>query len=114
MAIDYERQLQSWRKAAGTYQKYGSQPLADFGKLHDDASKSGALSDKHKSLMALALGIAARCEGCILTHTEAAIKEGATMEEIVETVDIALMMGGGPSYMYGGRAIECAEQFFGK
>lgn len=111
MSINYELQLESWKKAVGAYQQSGSKAVADFGQLHADATRSGAIPAKYKALMGLALGIAARCEGCIVTHTQGAIKEGATMEEIVETVDVALMMGGGPSYMYGGRAIECAKQF---
>ena len=42
---------------------------------------------------------------------EEAIKLGATRDEIVETINVAIMMGGGPSTVYGGKALACADQF---
>lgn len=85
---------------------------SNFLKVHDEAIKAGALDSKTKTLEALAIAIAIRCEGCIIQHTKAAIKMGASRDEIVETINIAIMMGGGPSTVYGGKALACADQFF--
>lgn len=82
-----------------------------FLDLHQHAIKAGALSAKEKELQALAIAIAIRCEGCIVTHVKAVIKLGATRDEIVETIGIAVMMGGGPSTVYGGKALAAADQF---
>ena len=60
--------------------------------------------------MGFAIGIVQRCDGCTTTHCETAIKAGATMDEIKEAIQIALLMGSGPAYMYGGHAIEVAKQ----
>jgi len=85
--------------------------LGAFGKLHEEAMKPGALSEKQKELVALGIGIASRCDGCITFHTHEALAQGATPEEITETIGVAVMMGGGPSLMYSAHAFEALEQF---
>ena len=73
--------------------------------------RDGALDKKTKELIALALGVAARCDGCIGFHTEALVKLGATREEVEEALGMAVYMGGGPSLMYAADAIAAYEQF---
>ena len=65
---------------------------------------------KTKELIALAIGIAARCDGCLAFHAKAAAKYGATREEILETIAVAVYMGGGPSMIYGAEALEAFDQ----
>ena len=84
-----------------------------FGALAKAATASGALDTKTKELIALAIGIAARCDGCIGFHTKAAIHHGATREEILETISMSIYMGGGPSMIYGAQALEAFDQFSG-
>jgi len=86
-------------------------PLSGFGQLHRHAVADGALSTKQKELIALGIGIAARCDGCIAYHVHDALRAGATRKEIVETIGVAIMMGGGPAAMYGAQAFEALEQF---
>lgn len=81
-----------------------------FMSLHGKACEAKKLDEKQKELIALGIAICIRCEGCIISHINSAIKYGAGMEEIAETVEIAILMGGGPSTVYGGKALECAEQ----
>lgn len=81
-----------------------------FMSVHKATIVDKALTAKEKELIALGIAVAIRCEGCILSHVAAAIKHGATMEEIAETIDVTIMMGGGPSTVYGGKALEVAEQ----
>ncbi len=87
------------------------QVMAGFGAMHEASSMGGALDSKTKELLALAIGITAHCDGCIAYHAHDAIEAGATREEIVETISVAVMMGGGPSVVYGSEALEAAEQF---
>ncbi len=107
----------SWRSANQTlsrmlsgYRKEGPEVAASFSELAKAAIKPGVINSKTKELMALAIGIAARCDGCIGFHTEAAIRYGATREEVVETIGVAIYMGGGPSYVYGGQVLEAFDQ----
>lgn len=81
-----------------------------FRGLMETAGKDGALDAKTKELMALAVGIAVHCEGCINFHTRAAIKKGATREEVAETAAVAIEMGGGPAAVYGAQALEAFDQ----
>ena len=82
-----------------------------FSALAQAATRDGALDRKTKELIALALGVAARCDGCIGFHTEALVKLGATRQEVEETLGMAVYMGGGPSLMYAADAIAAFEQF---
>jgi AhpD family alkylhydroperoxidase len=85
--------------------------MQGFSALAQAASREGALDKKTKELMALALGVAARCDGCIGFHAEALVRLGATREEVEETLGMAVYMGGGPSLMYAADAIAAYEQF---
>ena len=82
-----------------------------FSALAQAATRDGALDRKTKELIALALGVAARCDGCIGFHAEALVKLGATRQEVEETLGMAVYMGGGPSPMYAADAIAAYEQF---
>ncbi len=84
-----------------------------FKSLHEASNKDGALSAKHKELMAVAISIADRCDGCIAFHTQRAIRLGATREEFAETISVAITMGGGPSTVYGADAWRAYEEFSG-
>ncbi|NRP11665.1 hypothetical protein XMM379_002421 [Aliiroseovarius sp. xm-m-379] len=81
-----------------------------FAAMHRAAMGDGVLSVKAKELQCIAIGIAKQCNDCIGFHVRAAIKAGATREEISETVAVSIMMGGGPAYMYGARALQAFDQ----
>ncbi len=84
--------------------------MSGFSRMHKKAIESGALDSKTKELMALAIGIVVHCEGCIAYHTQDAIQAGASRGEILETIGVALMMGGGPAAMYATLAMDAMEQ----
>ncbi|GAB4275447.1 MAG: carboxymuconolactone decarboxylase family protein [Deferrisomatales bacterium] len=68
-----------------------------FGKLHDAATRDGALDRKTKRLVMVGIAVSQRCEACIRTHVGAAVQEGATRAEILEAAGAAILMGGGPA-----------------
>lgn len=71
-----------------------------FQGLMKDSSAEGGLSTKYKELVALAIGVASRCEACIYTHIEKCLKAGATPREVMDATAVAVMMGGGPAFTY--------------
>ncbi|MGE3623581.1 MAG: carboxymuconolactone decarboxylase family protein [Bdellovibrionales bacterium] len=85
--------------------------MQGFSAMAQAATKDGALDKKTKELIALALGVAAHCDGCIGFHSEALIKAGATRAEVLETLAMAIYMGGGPSLMYAADAIKAFAQY---
>jgi len=69
----------------------------DFNKffaLDNKAYIDGALNAKTKELMGLVASMVLRCNDCIFYHVDRSIQEGATQEELMETLNIALIVGG--------------------
>jgi len=88
--------------------------LSNFLKYVHTAEETKALDTKVKELISLAIAVAVRCEPCILWHCEAAINAGATKEEILDALKVAVVMGGGPALMYAIKAYEIAKEFLKK
>ena len=86
-------------------------PLGGFANLHKAATTSGILDAKIKELIALGIAVAQRCESCIAYHVHDALKAGASRAEVLETLGVAVMMGGGPATMYACDAMTALEQF---
>ncbi len=84
---------------------------AAFSALGKAATAPGALDAKTKELIALALGIAARCDGCLAFHAKAVAQLGGSRAEVLDVVGMAVYMGGGPSAIYGAQALEAFDQF---
>ena len=86
-------------------------PMSGFARLHKKAIDEGALSSKVKEMMALAISIVVGCEGCIAYHVHDAVTAGATRQELLETIGVGILMGGGPGSIYAAHALEAVEQF---
>jgi AhpD family alkylhydroperoxidase len=102
------KELNVWMEKLGMA---APEVMKGFGSLHAASLKSGALETKTKELIALGIAITARCEGCIAYHVHDAMKAGANKEEIIETVSVAILMGGGPSVVYGIEAMQALNQY---
>ncbi len=82
-----------------------------FSALSQAATKDGVLDKKSKELIAIALAVANHCPGCIGFHSQTLVKLNASREELLETLSMAVYMGGGPSLMYAAEALEAFEEF---
>jgi len=82
-----------------------------FSGLAQAALAPKALDGKTKELVALAISVAIRCDDCIGFHVKSALDQGATREEVIETLGMAIYMGAGPAVMYATHALEAFEQF---
>ncbi|MCP5366637.1 MAG: carboxymuconolactone decarboxylase family protein [Hyphomicrobiales bacterium] len=111
MSKDYPQLAQELGAAIREVRKGIPDTMKGFGDLAKAATAEGALSTRHKELMATAIGIAIRCDGCIAFHVKAAVRAGATREEMLETIGMAVYMGGGPSSVYGSLALQAYDQF---
>ncbi len=69
------------------------------------------LNKKTKELMALSISIVTKCEPCMEWHLDQALKAGAKDEEIYETIDVAIEMGGGPAGAYARFVLRALEYF---
>ncbi len=82
-----------------------------FSALATAALTDGALDKKTKELIALAIGVTAKCDGCIGFHAKALVELGATRKEVAETLGMCMYLGGGPVFMYAGDALAAFDEF---
>ena len=88
-----------------------SEVMKHFAAIAQAALAPGALDGKTKELIALAISVAVRCDDCVAFHAKAAVEQGATREEVLETLGMAIYMGAGPSAMYASHALGAFTQF---
>jgi AhpD family alkylhydroperoxidase len=82
-----------------------------FATMAQAATAAKALDAKTKELIALGIAVAVRCDDCIGFHVKAALERGASENEVVEVLGMAIYMGAGPSVMYATHALEAFRQF---
>jgi len=82
-----------------------------FGALSRAAFAQGALEQKTKELIALAIGVVEGCDGCIASHGQAAARAGATRQEAAEAIGVTFLMHGGPATIHGARAYDAFCEF---
>ena len=96
--------------AIGTLRAGAPEPMRAFSGLAREALKPGALDVRTKELIAIVIAVATRCDGCVGFHAKAAIKAGATREEVLETLSMAIYMGAGPSMIYAAEALRAFDE----
>ena len=82
-----------------------------FSVLHKAAIKDDVLDAKTRELIALAIGVAGHCEGCVIFHAQALAKMGASRKEVEEMLGVCILMGGGPSMMWATEALAAFDEF---
>jgi len=100
---------ETWPDAIAKFKKEAPQVSMAFGGMYQKLMAEGALSVLDKELLAIAIGMATRCESCIYAHVEKAIKAGATREQLVELAGVVVMMQGGPGYVYVPKLLDAME-----
>jgi AhpD family alkylhydroperoxidase len=99
------------------YQKQIGATLGELAKLSPDTvrgyqtlsaanAKTGQLGEKTRQLISLAVAVTTRCDGCIVFHSDAALKAGATKEEISEALGVAVAMNAGAALIYSTRVLD--------
>lgn len=94
-----------------SFRKDSPDAMKAFGELARAATRPGVLDEKTKELMAVAIAVAIRCDGCIGFHVKALVRLGATREELNETLNMCVYLGGGPSLMYAANVLAAFDEF---
>ncbi|EIL99213.1 alkylhydroperoxidase [Rhodanobacter thiooxydans] len=110
----YKEITQDISRAIGTLRAAQPGTMNGFSAMSKAALEPGVLSAIDKELMALSIGVASHCDGCIGFHVKALVRLGASHEQLTETLAVAVYMGGGPSLMYAADALRAWEEFGGK
>jgi AhpD family alkylhydroperoxidase len=113
MSKSYEEVARDLNRGIAQLHQSVPEAMDGFSALARNALKAGALSELHKELMALAIGVAGHCDGCIAFHARKLAHLGAARDELMEALAVAVYMGGGPSLMYAAEAVNAFEEFHG-
>jgi AhpD family alkylhydroperoxidase len=103
---DYHAQVQ---KRIAEIGRTSPDVLRGYRTVSNAGNQADLLSPKIRELISLAVAVTARCDGCIVVHTEAALKHGATKEEIVEALGVAVAVNAGAALIYSGRVLDAVD-----
>lgn len=104
-------QLANTRKAAAPLAKANPKVISAFQGLNAALGSNGALDAKTRELIALAVAVTTRCDGCIASHANAARQAGVTEDELSDALGTAIALNAGAAYVYSVRAMEAFGQF---
>jgi AhpD family alkylhydroperoxidase len=106
MMLDWDEYMRELQGRIGEIGRTSPDIIRGYRALSDAGQKTSKLDAKTRELIALAVAVSLRCDGCITTHTSAAIKNGATQEEIVEALGVAISVNAGAALVYSSRVLD--------
>lgn len=106
MMLNWEEYLRELGTTTAEIGRTSPDVIRGYRTLSDAGTKTNHLDAKTRELIALAVAVSLRCDGCITTHTTAAIKNGASKEEIVEALGVAISINAGAALVYSARVVD--------
>jgi len=103
---DYSAGLRERGKELGTLHP---ELLKGFGALSRGASTTNHLDAKTREMIALAVAVTTRCQGCIDAHARKAKAAGATKEEIAEALGVAIALNAGAALTYSLHVLDALD-----
>jgi AhpD family alkylhydroperoxidase len=80
--------------------------------MEEATYSDGALTRKHKELIAIGISVMMDCESCMEWHITQAASAGASMREVLEAVEVAIEFGGGRATVSARFALQVMERVF--
>jgi AhpD family alkylhydroperoxidase len=105
---EYRKQLATGVKQVG---QLTPDTVKGYVELSSAGSKKNLLGPKVRELISLAVAVALRCDGCITVHTDAALRHGATEEEIAEALGVAVAINAGAALVYTTRVFDAVRSY---
>ena len=84
--------------------------LKVYQTIAESANRQGVLDQKTQELISLAVAVTTRCDGCISIHSQAALKAGASREEIAAALAVAVSLNAGAAVVYSSHVMEAINQ----
>ena len=107
--MDWNQYRQQVVSGVGQFARLSPDTVKGYGALGAAGAKTGHLDAKTRELIALAVAITLRCDGCITVHTESARKLGASPEEIAEALGVAVSVNAGAAIVYSTRVLDAYQ-----
>ena len=104
--LDWNTYRQQLTAGVGGFGKLNPETVKGYVTLSEAGRKSGHLDGKIRELIAVAVAISLRCDGCIAVHTANARELGATTDEIAEALGVAVSVNAGAAIVYSTRALD--------
>ncbi len=109
MMLNWKEYRAKVKGRVGDLRKYAPEVMKGYAALAASGDKAQHLDGKTRELIALAVAVTTRCDGCIASHVEAAIGFGASREEISEALGVAMALNAGAALVYSARVMDCYE-----
>jgi AhpD family alkylhydroperoxidase len=109
MMIDWSTYHKELLSRIGELGKLSPGTLGGYKTLSTAGETTRKLSAKTRELIALAVAVTARCDGCIVVHADAALKQGAEPEEIAEALGVAVALNAGAAMVYSARVLDAVS-----
>lgn len=106
MMLDWNEYHKEIGNRLSELMKLSPDTVRGYRQLSDANAKTGHLDAKTRELISLAVAVSTHCDGCIVVHTDAALKAGATKEEISEALGVAVAMNAGAALIYSTRVLD--------
>jgi AhpD family alkylhydroperoxidase len=107
--MDWNGYRQQVAAGVGALGKLSPDTVKGYVQLSQATVATGSLDAKARELIALAVAVSLRCDGCITTHVAAARKAGATKAEIAEALGVAISVNAGAALVYSTRTIDAFD-----
>ena len=106
MMMDWNEYRKQVGAAVADIARIAPDTVRGYSQLGNAAAKPGHLDAKTRELIAIAVGVTRQCDGCITVHIDAAVKAGATREEIMDALSVAVAVNAGAALVYSARALD--------
>jgi AhpD family alkylhydroperoxidase len=109
--LDWQEYRKELLARIGDIAKLSPDTVRGYRTLSDAGKQTNHLDARTRELIALAVAVTSRCDGCITVHAHAALAAGASREEIAEALGVAVALNAGAALVYSARAIDAVDAY---
>ena len=109
--LDWLAYRQELTGRIGQFAKLSPGTVQGYQALSKAGAATGHLDAKTRELIALAVSVTTRCDGCITVHAAEALKQGATRDEIAEALGVAVALNAGAAMVYSARTLDAVDAY---
>jgi AhpD family alkylhydroperoxidase len=106
MMLDWNLYLKQLTATIGQIATASPEIITGYRAVSEAGRKTGKLDAKTRELIALGVAVTRQCDGCITVHTDAAVKAGASREELIEALGVAIAVNAGAALVYSARTLD--------
>lgn len=107
--LDWNQYHAELMSRIGDVAKASPDTVKGYQVLSGAGGKTNLLDEKTRQLIAVAVAITTRCDGCIAVHSRLATESGASKEEIAEALGVAVALNAGAALVYSARVMDALD-----